>query len=99
MNQDIQRALLELFSACLEVTGAGRYHAHMDYSAHVNCVTVYVLPADTDYQDTSARTYLLDEDVYVSRHLGGTDKQIVANLEALAGRVGEFLLPAQEDAA
>lgn len=99
MNNDIRNALLDLFSVCLEVTGAGRYHAHMDFSAHTDSVTVYVLPASTNYQDTSARTYLLDKDIYVSRHLGGTDQQIVANLKALSDRVSEFLLPAQEEAA
>jgi len=98
MNQDIQRALLDLFSVCLEVSGAGHHHAHMDYSAHVNCVTVYVLPAVTEYQSPE-RDHKLSEDIYICRGLGGTDQQIVANLKALSDRVSEFLLPAQEEAA
>lgn len=98
MNQNIQRALLDLFSVCLEVTSAGRFHAHMDYSPHVNCVTVYVLPADTKYQ-SAERDHKLHEDVYICRNLGGTPRQIVSNLNALAGHVNEFLLPEHEEAA
>ncbi|MCG6540214.1 hypothetical protein MCB86_09015 [Pseudomonas sp. KSR10] len=98
MNQDIQNALLGLFSVCLEVNGAGRLNAHMSYSPHVNCVAVYVLPADTEYQ-LADRDYRLNEDVYICRNLGGTPQQIVANLNALAGKVREFLLPAHEEAA
>lgn len=98
MNQDIQRALLDLFSVCLEVTGGGRWHAHMDYSAHVDCVTVYVLPAATNYR-SAERDHKLSEDIYICRGLGGTPEQVVANINALAGRVSEFLLPTQEKAA
>jgi hypothetical protein len=98
MNQDIQKALLDLFSVCLEVSGAGRFHAHISYSPHVNCVTVYVLPADTEYQSAN-RDFRLNEDVYICRNLGGKPKEIVANLNDLAGRVNEFLLPAHEEAA
>lgn len=98
MNQDIQNALLDLFSACLEVNGAGRYHAHMSYAAHVNSVTVYVLPADTNYL-APERDHKLSEDVYICRNMGGKPKAVVANLNDLAGRVSEFLLPAHEEAA
>lgn len=98
MNEDIRNALLDLFSVCLDVTGSGRWHAHMDYSAHVDCVTVYVLPAATNYR-SSERDHRINEDVYICRNLGGSDEQIVANLTALTDRVSEFLLPAQEAAA
>lgn len=98
MKQEIQRALLDLFSICLEVTSAGRFHAHMDYSPHVNCVTVYVLPATTNYRGPE-RDHKLQEDVYICRNLGGTPRQIVSNIDALAARVNEFLQPAHEVAA
>lgn len=98
MNQDIQTALLDLFSVCLEVTGAGRYHAHMSYGGHVDCVTVYVLPADTDYQ---AKDYEHSfwHDVYVEEQDFIPSTLIVSNITELTGKVREFLLPEQEEAA
>ncbi|GEM_PF-725634 len=99
MNQDIQRALLDLFSVCLEVTGAGRYDAHMQYSAHTDSVHVYVLPAATNYQDTSDREYRLDESMYISGVLAGTTKQALARIKALTSQVSEFLSTQQEEAA
>ena len=98
MNNDIRNALLDLFSVCLEVTGAGRYHAHMSYSAHINGVYVYVVPAATDYTDTSY-TYTMEGQTYLGAEFGGTPEEVVANLKALSDRVSEFLLPAQEEAA
>jgi hypothetical protein len=98
MNNDIRNALLDLFSVCLEVNGAGRFHAHMTYSAHVDSVTVYVLPADTNYQ---ARGYEHSfwHDVYLNDGYGRASAQIVSNIAELAAKVGEFLLPATEAAA
>lgn len=99
MNNDIRNALLDLFSVCLEVNGAGRYHARMEFAPHCEHLQVYVLPADTDYSDVMDRQYALYEDTYISRELGGSPKRVVKSLHALAGRVNEFLLPAQEEAA
>ncbi|MGA4640581.1 hypothetical protein ACQKC8_12500 [Stutzerimonas stutzeri] len=98
MNNDIRNALLDLFSVCLEVNGAGQYHAHMSYSAHINSVHVYVVPAATDYGDHSY-TYTMEGRAYLDDELGGKPDEVVANLKALSDRVSEFLLPAQEEAA
>ncbi len=98
MNNDIRNALLDLFSVCLEVNGAGRYHAHMSYSGHIDGVHAYVVPATTDYSDHSY-TYTIEDRVYLCEEHGGTPEEVVANLKALSGRVSEFLLPAQEEAA
>lgn len=99
MNNDIRNALLDLFSVCLEVNGAGRYHAHMAFAPHCDHVQVGILPADTNYRDTADRRHQLYEGMYISRELGGTPEEVVANLKALSDRVSEFLLPAQEEAA
>jgi len=99
MNNDIRNALLDLFSVCLEVNGAGRYHARMEFAPHCEHLQVYVLPADTDYSDVMDRQYKLYEDMYISRELGGNSRVVVANLKVLSDRVSEFLLPAQEEAA
>lgn len=98
MNADIRNALLDLFSVCLEVNGARQWNAHMNYSAHTEGVNVYVLPADTDYQ-AQGYEYTLWHEVWVSEDHGGTPAKVVANINALANRVSEFLLPAQEGAA
>jgi hypothetical protein len=99
MNQDIQKALLDLFSVCLELTSAGRLNAHMTYSPHVNAVQVYVLPGSTNYSNTADRNYLLDETVYLSGSLAGTEEEVIGKLRALADRVSGLQLPAQEVAA
>ncbi len=98
MNNDIRNALLDLFSVCLEVNGAGQWNAHMNYSAHTEGVNVYVLPADNDYQ-AKGYEYTLWHEVWVSEEHGGKPEEVVANLKALSDRVSEFLLPAQEEAA
>ena len=99
MNNDIRNALLDLFSVCLEVNGAGRHHAHMSFAPHCNHVQVGILPADTNYRDTADRRHKLYEGMYICRELGGTPEEVVAHLKALSDRVSEFLLPAQEEAA
>lgn len=50
MNNDIRAAVERLFSACLEVTAAGKHHAFCDYQAHVGWLDVMVYPAGIDYQ-------------------------------------------------
>jgi len=98
MNNDIRNALLDLFSVCLEVNGAGRYHAHMSYAGHADCVTVYVLPADTDYQ-AKGYEHSFWHDVYVDEQDFRPSTLIVSNITELTGKVSEFLLPAQGEAA
>jgi len=98
MNNDIRNALLDLFSVCLEVNGAGRFHAHMSYSGHINGVHVYVAPAETDYGDHSY-TYTMEGLAYLDDELGGTPAEVLASLKALSDRVSELLLPAQGEAA
>ena len=99
MNNDIRNALLDLFSACLEVNGAGYWHAHMGYSGHVDKVHVNIVPATTLYAEGSDYEYELYEDVYICRTLGGTPEQVAANIAELAAKVNEFLQPAKEEAA
>ncbi len=99
MNNDIRNALLDLFSVCLEVNGAGRWHVHMGYSGHVDNVHIHILPAPTKYLHGGDQEYALYEDFYICRILGGTPKRVVKKINALAAKVNEFLQPAKEEAA
>jgi hypothetical protein len=65
MNSEIRHAVERLFATCLDVTMAGKYHAHMDYAAHVGMVSVQVYPADTKYASGVERAPLVNADVYI----------------------------------
>lgn len=82
----MKKALMDLFSVCLDVTADGRYHAHMTYSAHVEGVNVYVLPSDTDYQ--SKYEYSLYESAYAEDAI-----------KKLTDLVADFLFPVREEVA
>lgn len=94
MNTEIVTAIHRLFSACLEVTETGRFHAFLNYSAHIDKVCVYVHPGDTDYQSRGYAA-VLDEGVSLSGLLADDP---VAELEALTRRVYGLIERKQEAA-
>lgn len=89
MNDDIRAAVERLFAACLDVTLAGKYHAHMSYAAHTGEVTVQVCPAITDYQGGTYE-YLLNEFLYFHHHFL-TDADVADQLNDLVRKVRGYL--------
>lgn len=89
MNDEIRAAVERLFAACLDVTLAGHYHAHMSYAAHCGEVTVQVCPASTDYQGC-AYDYLINEFLYIHNHFL-TDADVADQLNALTVKVKGYL--------
>lgn len=65
MNDDIRAAVERLFSACLDVTAAGKYHAFCDYQAHVDWLEVMVYPAGIDYQGELATHRLMNSRIAI----------------------------------
>jgi hypothetical protein len=63
MNDQIRAAVERLFSACLEVTAAGRFHAFCDYQAHVARVQVRLYPASSIYTEKPYPDAVMDIDV------------------------------------
>lgn len=92
MNNDIQKAVFDLFCICHDVTQAGPHQASMQYAAITNGVYVQVRPL-------AGATPVLDERVYLAGMPFQTEQQVLEELLALSDRVSEYLLPAQEEAA
>ncbi len=92
MNNDIQKAMLDLFCICHDVTQAGPHQASLQYFGITNGVYVQVRPL-------AGATPVLDEHVFLSGMPFQTEQEVLEELRALSDRVSEFLLPAQEEAA
>lgn len=90
MNNDIQKAIFDLFCICHDVTHAGQYEAHLSYAGNTNGIYVRV------YQGDRA---VFDQHYYLGGLTGEGDPDLLDKLRALSDRVSEFLLPAQEEAA
>lgn len=51
MNDELRAAVERLFSACLDVTLAGKFHAFFDYGAPWDWVEVGIHPSTEDYAE------------------------------------------------
>lgn len=92
MNDAIREAVERLFSTCLDVTLAGKFHAHMRYSAHCGAVNVSVYPASTPYHMGDGRVPLVDAWIYIhdERCMDGDEvHQINALIDQLNGYLQE----------
>ena len=96
MTQEIQIALLNLFSACIELTGRGTWHAFIDYAAHTDAIWVQVLPASTEYSGESDYQPALKAHVYLSGEASDTPGLVLQRLRALTDSITGLM---QEEAA
>jgi len=99
MNNEIRHAVERLFATCLDVTMAGKYHAHLQYSAHTSAISLQVYPAGTNY--TAEREPLMSEHVYIDAswreyNPAEFDADAVVNISALVAILRGYL---QEQAA
>ncbi|SFQ46527.1 hypothetical protein SAMN05216229_12346 [Geopseudomonas sagittaria] len=95
MNDELRAAVERLFAACLDVTLAGKYHAHMRYSAHCGAVCITLYPASTPYKDGDCRVALVDSWIFIhdERCMEGDE---VARIHAVIDQLSGYL---QEEAA
>lgn len=92
MDQKVQEAVEVLFSTCLEVTMAGKYHAAIGFSAHTNAVNVSVFGSDTVYDGKHADKALLREIIYLDG-LGIAGAGVVTKkLHELTNKLDSYLL-------
>lgn len=89
MNDQLRAAVERLFAACLSLTLAGKYHAHMDYAAHCGKVSVDVYPAATRYTIADMGAPMLAERIYI-HEATLTPDDATEQIEALIVRLGEY---------
>jgi hypothetical protein len=65
MNDQIRAAVERLFSACLEVTAAGKHHAFCSFEAHVGWLEIMVYPVGVDYSGNHGPHRLLNERIAI----------------------------------
>ncbi|WP_417659963.1 hypothetical protein [Pseudidiomarina sp.] len=66
MNDDIRAAVERLFSACLELTAEGKYHAFLDFQAHVSWVEVMVYPVGADYSGDHGKQRIINSRIAIA---------------------------------
>ncbi len=92
MNQSIREAVELLFSTCLAVTLAGKYHAHMRYAAHCGAVSVTLYRENTPYKDGDGRRPLVDAWIHIHEERctkGNEFEQLNALIDQLNGYLQE----------
>lgn len=58
MNNDIKKAVFDLFCLCVDITQAGRLEVHMDYAGNTNGLYVRAYNVKTKEQLLNLRVYL-----------------------------------------
>ncbi len=100
MNSEINAAVVRLFSACLEVTAAGRYDAFCDYQAHVDWLEVMVYPAGIDYQGELAAHRMMNSRIAIDGWGVESPADIARTLQQLTETTDQlYALAAMEEAA
>jgi hypothetical protein len=66
MNDQIRAAVERLFSACLEVTADGKYHAFCSFEAHVGWLEIMVYPVGVDYTGDHGKHRLINSRIAVA---------------------------------
>ncbi|BAP80940.1 hypothetical protein MT1_3765 [Pseudomonas sp. MT-1] len=66
MNDEIRVAVERLFSACLELTAAGKYHAFCRFEAQVGWVEIEAFPACTDYTGDHSKHRIINSRIAVA---------------------------------
>ena len=78
-------ACTAILAQAMRITAQGKWHVFCDYVAHVECLSVRIQSADTDYQDEN-RT--MPEDMRAYLTWGETAQQLAdirAELDKLEG--------------
>lgn len=92
MDQKVQEAVEVLFSTCIEVTMAGKYHAAIDFSAHTNSVHVSVFSSKTVYDGSHASQALLRATVYLDGLGLASAGAVTQKLNELTDKLSAYML-------
>jgi hypothetical protein len=90
MNKEISEAVVQLFSACLEVTAHGEHHAFCDYQAHVGWLEVMVYPACANYQADFSEQRLLNSRIAIDGWGVETPEEIARALQQINETTGRL---------
>lgn len=56
MKPTLEELILQILATCLLINSQMKWHAHFGLHAHCGLISVYLQPADTDYQDPNRRS-------------------------------------------
>jgi hypothetical protein len=83
MNDNIRAAVERLFSACLEVTASGKYHAFCAFEAHVGWLEVMVYPVGVDFTGDHGNHRVINSRISVAGWGVESDEDIARALSDL----------------
>lgn len=82
----IRAAMAAVLVEADKATCEGRAHVFVSYSGHINGLSAYALPTDTDYQDHVERHRYFDRTIYMD----DVPDTVVDRLDALCDIIREL---------
>ena len=87
MNKDVINKINEIQSAAIAATVEGRAHVFVDYAGHIQNVHIRAYSTDTVYETRFERLNLMYSSVYIDNELGGSDEEIISNLDEVLNEI------------